>query len=387
MRRSAAPRSSSRRSSRGRQGRDLAHPRVSNSLSGVVIIQQATIAASAVEEIGGISKLTERELQRLGAQAQEASEKMAKMGIGVDPRIRAIADASKRAGDEARPAAPKVSGLHGAFAPVRRDPRIDRRAHWPGSEGAAELGEAAGKTVSQVGAVATAGLAAGAAFGGWKIGRLVSDVFGLDEAIGKLTARLFGLGDVEAEVAGAKADAMVRASQKMGFEVTSYSNAIEINADTQRTWQSQTAQSAKVLSDLAGKKPPARRRPRRPTPRHRREIGRCSGGPNAAGGHGRRARGRAGRDRDATGRGHDSDSASQTSVTPTRARSRNPTPGGHDGRGHGEGRRREREVPCGRPDGERQMKAAVGVDWSDIRTIRSSTCRRSRRTSGRPTPR
>lgn len=69
--------------------------RVTNSLSGTKLIQDATIAAAAVERIGGVSKLTESELARLSAQAKEAAAKMTAMGQTVPPGIQKIADSAK----------------------------------------------------------------------------------------------------------------------------------------------------------------------------------------------------------------------------------------------------------------------------------------------------
>lgn len=71
--------------------------KVANSLEGGKIVQQATIAAAAVEQIGGISKLTEAELARVGATATEAAAKLKAMGQDVPAGIQAIADASHAA--------------------------------------------------------------------------------------------------------------------------------------------------------------------------------------------------------------------------------------------------------------------------------------------------
>lgn len=68
-----------------------------NSLSGVKIVQQAALAAEAVERIGGVSKLTEAELARVGATAIEAAAKLRAMGQDVPPGIQQIADAAKNA--------------------------------------------------------------------------------------------------------------------------------------------------------------------------------------------------------------------------------------------------------------------------------------------------
>jgi hypothetical protein len=88
---------------------------LANQFSGRKIVQEATIAAKAVEEVGGVSKLTEGELEKLGRTAQEAAEKMGKLGMDVPPQIQAIADAAKGAkeqtsiiGDVADAIGPKI---------------------------------------------------------------------------------------------------------------------------------------------------------------------------------------------------------------------------------------------------------------------------------------
>jgi hypothetical protein len=78
-----------------------------NSLSGVKVVQQATLAAEAVARLGeaggvsaGILKLTDSELQRIGASAQQAAEKLRALGQDVPQGIQAIADAAKAARTE-----------------------------------------------------------------------------------------------------------------------------------------------------------------------------------------------------------------------------------------------------------------------------------------------
>lgn len=71
--------------------------RMATSLSGTKMLQDATLMAEAVERIGGVTKLTEAELQRLGAQAQEAVAKMRAMGIDVPDKLQQVATASREA--------------------------------------------------------------------------------------------------------------------------------------------------------------------------------------------------------------------------------------------------------------------------------------------------
>ncbi len=84
---------------------------MTNSLSGVKIVQQATLAAEAVDRIGGVSKLTEAELSRVSSIAQEAAAKLRAMGQDVPPGIQQIADATSRVGTTAESSAGSVSTL------------------------------------------------------------------------------------------------------------------------------------------------------------------------------------------------------------------------------------------------------------------------------------
>ncbi len=70
---------------------------LSNQFSGVKVVQEATLMAKAVEEIGGVSKLTEKEMARLGATTNEAVAKMKALGMDVPKNLQSIADQTKNA--------------------------------------------------------------------------------------------------------------------------------------------------------------------------------------------------------------------------------------------------------------------------------------------------
>jgi len=69
-----------------------------NQFSGVKIIQDATLMVKAIEDIGGTSKLTEKELAKLGSTANEAVAKMKALGMDVPKGLQKIADETKNAG-------------------------------------------------------------------------------------------------------------------------------------------------------------------------------------------------------------------------------------------------------------------------------------------------
>ena len=93
-----------------------------------------------------------------------------------------------------------------------------------------EFGGASGKAALQLGLVTTAGLALGAGMTGWKIARAAMEFFDLDKKVEGVWTRLLGLNDVISETAGAKMDTLAKASANAGREVTSLTEAIEINA-------------------------------------------------------------------------------------------------------------------------------------------------------------
>jgi hypothetical protein len=106
-----------------------------------------------------------------------------------------------------------------------------------------QLQAASGKTASQLGALATAGLTVGAAMGGWKIGRWIADLTGSDTIIGNLTAKLTGMGDVAAQEAAAKLDTLARASKHAGREITDLTEAIKINHEATKKVSDEVARA------------------------------------------------------------------------------------------------------------------------------------------------
>lgn len=72
--------------------------KMADSLSGRKLVQDAALMAEAVERIGGTSKLTQAELQRVAAKASEAVDKLKALGIDVPPGIAKIAAESRAAG-------------------------------------------------------------------------------------------------------------------------------------------------------------------------------------------------------------------------------------------------------------------------------------------------
>jgi hypothetical protein len=69
--------------------------RMTDGFSGRKLIQEATLMAEAIERAGGVSMLTARELEQVGTKANEATEKMKKLGLDAPPGLQKLADATK----------------------------------------------------------------------------------------------------------------------------------------------------------------------------------------------------------------------------------------------------------------------------------------------------
>jgi hypothetical protein len=70
--------------------------RMTDSFSGRRVIQEAALMSEAIDRAGGTSKLTATELERAGAKAAEAAEKMSKLGIDVPPNLQKLVDATTK---------------------------------------------------------------------------------------------------------------------------------------------------------------------------------------------------------------------------------------------------------------------------------------------------
>jgi hypothetical protein len=94
-----------------------------------------------------------------------------------------------------------------------------------------ELAQSVGKSAGEVGALSTVGLALGAGFAGWNLGRMVADFFDLDTKISGATARLAGWGDLAGATAAAKQDMITLAIQRGAAATVSYTEAIQFNTE------------------------------------------------------------------------------------------------------------------------------------------------------------
>jgi hypothetical protein len=93
-----------------------------------------------------------------------------------------------------------------------------------------EIAQVSGKSAAQLGALGTAAAVAGAALGGWSVGRWIADMTGSDAIIGRMIANLTGMGD-RAEIAANRAEVLAKASATSGRTITDMTEAIKINYD------------------------------------------------------------------------------------------------------------------------------------------------------------
>jgi hypothetical protein len=110
-----------------------------------------------------------------------------------------------------------------------------------------ELTSAAGKSVTELGLLGTAGVVVAAAVGGWKIGQKIDEWTGWSTAIANNTAALMGWGNVAAETAIAKADTLARASSLAGRDITDMAVAVRILQDAAAA---ASTEQAKLAADI-----------------------------------------------------------------------------------------------------------------------------------------
>lgn len=113
--------------------------RMTDSFSGRPMIQQATLAAEAIERIGGTSKLTENELRKVSAQAQEAAAKLRAMGQDVPEKLQRLASAADEGGKKvgllqkaAALAGPALTAMVGTFTVGAIISAIRNTGEWAG---------------------------------------------------------------------------------------------------------------------------------------------------------------------------------------------------------------------------------------------------------------
>jgi hypothetical protein len=118
----------------------------------------------------------------------------------------------------------------------------------PQVKGLEDLANVAGKTASELGAIATAGAIAGAAMTGWKIGELIADVTDLDDAFGNLVSNLMGWGDITTE-SSRRQEIINKAIELGGTNIRSLADAEKYLAEVRQTNIDKTIDWTQRLAD------------------------------------------------------------------------------------------------------------------------------------------
>jgi hypothetical protein len=226
--------------------------RMVDSFTGRAVITEANLMAEAVGRIGGPARLSQAELARVGTVASEAADKFRRWGQEVPPNIARLETATKGATGG-------MTGMAKAIADTDNVLGLFGVQLGPARKALDDLGQASGKTASQIGLIGTASLAAGAAVGGWQFGRWIAGWAETDKLIGDATAKLLGFGDVAGQKAAASQDVLARASKTAGRSITDLSEAMKINqaeaqrmiAANQKSAQTFTAEAAAATSAAA----------------------------------------------------------------------------------------------------------------------------------------
>ena len=224
------------------------------SFSGDKLIQAAHNVTAAVQEIGGISKLTESEMARVNATLEKALAKYQALGKEAPASMTQLAAMTQKVDTGLQQMTTAAGSTTTAFGVLHTGlNQADRTLTslgvniGPQVQALNELSAASGKTVTQLGLIGTAGLALGAGVAGWKLGRMIADFFDLDQKIGDATAKLLGFGDVAGETAAYKADILAKASQEAGRQITSMADAERILTEASKAHQESLMSSESLM--------------------------------------------------------------------------------------------------------------------------------------------
>ena len=84
--------------------------------SGKRVIEDATLMAKAISDIGGAAVLTEKEAARVSRTMSDAMDKMRALGMEVPPHVAQLADETRKAGQEAKSFGSQIGKLNGLLS-------------------------------------------------------------------------------------------------------------------------------------------------------------------------------------------------------------------------------------------------------------------------------
>jgi hypothetical protein len=158
------------------------------------------------------------ELDKLITKTDNTAKSIAKMSDAAAGRFSVTTAEMKKAGFATQDWTKEIGKFDGALAAAGVNISSQTRAF-------GELQAAAGKTVSQFGALASAGAAVAVAMAAWEFGRWIAGVLDLDTKIANLNGSLDAL---KAQEKGAGLDVLANASRIAGREITNMTEALQI---------------------------------------------------------------------------------------------------------------------------------------------------------------
>lgn len=219
---------------------------MADSFSGRKILEEGAMLNRLFADMDDIALLTQRELREVGATAAEAVEKMNRLGLEVPTNLQHLADTTAKTRTNTEGLQQSLGRFDGILGALGVNIGSEIRA-------LTEMTAAMDSTIAQLGALATAGIAAGAAIGSYGLTRSVLDFLGvsktLDEAVARNASALLGLGDATKAAAGAQQDVLAKASAIAGHAVTDLNEAMAINEEAVRKHNLAIVTSETVLAE------------------------------------------------------------------------------------------------------------------------------------------
>lgn len=219
--------------------------RMVDRFSGRKLLEEGAQINKLFQTTGDIALLTDRELQQLSGHAAEIVEKMERLGVNVPQGLQRVADQTVKTTAVTGDLHSALGRFDGVLAAVGLNIGTEVRA-------LTEMSSAVGKTVSEFGFLATAGIAAGAAIGAFGLTRALLDAVGvsekLDKAVEKAWTSLKIFADVAGETAGAKQDVINRAIEHGADAMITYTEAIKFNNEWSRKHTLGLETSASVIA-------------------------------------------------------------------------------------------------------------------------------------------
>ena len=155
----------------------------------------------------------------------------------------AVAAGMSKAGQAAAATTPQVSGLATSYSDFDSLLRAGGVNVGTQTKAVEELGRIAGVSAKSLGMIAPAIAVFGVS---WKITEKVMELTGLDKALGDITAKMLGWGNVAGQVAMAQQDSINLAFQRTGIVAKDANEALALNTKWAKEHNAAAKESAAV---------------------------------------------------------------------------------------------------------------------------------------------